>query len=332
MMKYYKRIPALFMAALVLAGSLTACAEEGEEIVVFTTPIPENVVFTVEDTECTKAQLKLLMLSNRDTYGDIYGIDVSEAAAMRTEAELSSYIRDLTLSQCARLCVMNEIASDYGIELSDIDRSVASSAAVELVTKLSEETIDYLDITIDEISKLYELLAVSDKVYEHITEGISTEVSDDEARVVRVRQIFVEDEDKAGKVGEELAAGADFAVTAASYNEADEITLEAYRGDFTEDIEKVIFALDDGEVSDRVDASGGYYYFCCVSKYDEELSEANKKSISDNRHKEAFDKVYDEYESRVDRRLIEERWATVDIKDAGAYSAEDFYPVYDRYF
>ena len=320
------------MAVVLSSSFLAGCGEEGEEIVVFTTPIPENVVFTVEDTECTKAQLKLLMLSNRDTYGDIYGIDISETANMRTEAELLSYIRDLTLSQWVKICVMNEIAADYDIELSDIDRSVASSAAVELVTRLSEVTIEFLNITIDEIAQMYELLAVSDKVYETITKNISTEVSDDESRVLRIRQIFVQEEDKAAAGAAELENGADFAVTAASYNEADEISLNVYRGDFSEDIEKVLFALNDDEMSARIDASNGYYFFYCVSKYDEELSEANKKVISDNRQREAFDKVYKEYEKKVDRRLIEERWAAVDITDADGFGATDFYPVYDRYF
>ena len=331
-MKNKKRLLSCFMAVALLSTVLVSCGEEGEEIVVFTTPIPENVVFTVEDTECTKAQLKLLMLSNRDTYGDIYGIDVSEAANMRTGAELLSYIRELTLSQMVRMCVMKEIAVDYDIELSDIDRSVASSAAVELVTKLSEETIEYLGITIDEIAGMYELLAVSDKVYENITKNISTEVSDDESRVVKIRRIFVQEEDKAAAVAAELEAGADFAVTAASYNEAEEISMDVYRGDFSEEIENIIFSLDDDEMSGRVDASDGYYFFYCVSKYDEELSEANKKVISDSRQREAFDKVYAEYEKKVDRRLIEERWATVDINDAADYGAADFYAVYDRYF
>ena len=332
MIKYKKNIFSLILAAAVLSVSLTACGEEGEEMVVFTTPIPENVVFTVEDTECTRAQMKLLMLSNRDTYGDIYGVDLTETSNMRTETELLSYIRDMTLSQMVRLCVMNEIAADYDVELSDIDRSVASSAAVELVTKLSEETIEYLDITIDEIARMYEILAVSDKLYEAVTKDVSTEVSDDESRVVRVRQIYVQDEEKAKAAGKEIASGADFAVTAASYNEAEEVSLNVYRGDFSEDIEKVIFSLDDGETSSRIDASDGYYYFYCVSKYDPELSEAHKKVISDNRLKDTFDAVYKSYEKKVDRRLIEERWATVDITDADAFDAVEFYPVYDRYF
>ena len=86
-----KRIFAFALALSLTAAGLFGCGEEGEEIVVFTTPIPDNVVFTVEETECTKAQLKLLMLSNRDTYGDVYGIDIAEGTNMRAEAELLNY-------------------------------------------------------------------------------------------------------------------------------------------------------------------------------------------------------------------------------------------------
>ena len=60
---------------------------------------------------------------------------------------------------------------------------------------------------------------MAEKLYQTLTQGVEEEVSDDEARVIRVQQIYVSDVQTAKKVQKLLNDGDDFASIAGTYNE-----------------------------------------------------------------------------------------------------------------
>ena len=63
-----------------------------------------------------------------------------------------------------------------------------------------------------ELKSIYERYAIAQKVYNTLTRGVNEEVSDDEARVIRIQQIYVKSEETARVVQQKLRNGSGFDV------------------------------------------------------------------------------------------------------------------------
>lgn len=68
-----------------------------------------------------------------------------------------------------------------------------------------------MDVAEADIAEYYTHYALAQKLYHSLTNGVNEEVSDDEARVMEIMQIYVTDEDRAHEVEQKLAQGDDFA-------------------------------------------------------------------------------------------------------------------------
>ena len=175
---------------------------------------------------------------------------------------------------------MDLLAQSQGTTLSEEELAQVAKASEEYYNSLSEAEISYMGgVTKGDIEEYYEHYALAQKLYNSLTNGVNGEVSDDEARVIEIMQIYVTSKDKAAEVSEKLAAGEDFATVANNYNELSSIQITVARDDLSQKVEDVAFNLDNDEISDEIETDNGYYFIKCLNKYDEELTEANKSNI-----------------------------------------------------
>ena len=196
---------------------------------------------------------------------------------------------------------------------------------------LSKDEIAYMDVTEETIETLYQNYALADKLYATLTEGVNEEVSDDEARIIHAMQIVVKDKENADAVTARLAAGEDFTSLASDYNEGQDIEVTFGRGDVPEEVEKVAFSMEDGEVSSCIETDQGYYFIKCVNKYDEELTQENKVKIAQEREKTAFNDAYDAFVKEQDSMLNEKLWDETKIVTDGSITTNSFFAVYAQY-
>src|SRR5699024_1124298 len=94
-----------------------------------------------------------------------------------------------------------------------------------------------------DVQELFERYLLAKKLYTSLTESVSSEVSDDEARVMDVKQIRVSDQKTAEAIASQLEGGADFAALAAEYNEAQATEIHVTRTTFDQEISDQLFAL-----------------------------------------------------------------------------------------
>ena len=66
--------------------------------------------------------------------------------------------------------------------------------------------------------------------------------------------------------------------------------------------------MDTDEISGAIEADGGYYFFQCLDKYNEELSEANKEVIVDNRRKQVLSDIVSDLEERYFSDMNTKLW------------------------
>ena len=139
------------------------------------------------------------------------------------EESLEQYVKDVTIQELSRIACMDLLAEEQEMRLTDAESDLAKKAAKEYFASLSDAEKSYMDVHESDIQEAYASYALAEKLYRTMTEGIDEEVSDDEARVIRVQQIYVTDAGIAKEVQKKLKDGEDFAAVAGTYNEKSKI-------------------------------------------------------------------------------------------------------------
>ena len=317
--------------ALCMSVLLCGCRIGNREIVVMLSgTLNDKQVFKMDKTACGLKEARVYLTNYQNIYGTAYGIDLWEHDF--GENSLEKYVKDVTLEKLTYVVGMDLLAESRGMELTDREWKLAGEAAEEYYDSLSDEETAYLGVTESDIQEYYAHYALAQKLYASLTESVNGEVSDDEARVMELMQIFVMDEKKASEVEAKLRNGDDFASLANNYNQHSAIQITVARDELPGEVEQAAFGLDNGEISGKIKTDNGYYFVKCLNKYNEELTEANKSNIVEKREKEAFDDIYKTYVSGLSAELNRELWEGLEMDTGGTISTDSFFEVYEAHF
>lgn len=329
-----KRKFALLMLTVCMLTSLTGCSIGDMEFVLNIQQVGRNHVFSINGTECTKEEAKLYLCNYQNIYGNEYGVNLWEHdfGSVVSDDTLENYVKDVTLSELANIMCMNLLAKEQGVTLTEEELNRVEKAANEYFNSLSKDEIAYMGIDWNELHECYEKYAIAQKLFDTLTEGVNEEVSDDEARVMRIQQIYVMAQEDAEEVLAKLEEGDDFASVASNYNEAGTIETTMKRGEYPAEVEALAFHLDNNEQTGMITTSDGYYFIKCISKLEAELTEQNKVNIIAQRRKEQFEDVFQEFVNAAEFALNEEIWDSIEIDTSGAITTDSFFAVYDRNF
>lgn len=302
----------------------------GKTDVVFTTGLSYNEVFKIEGETVTLPQAKVYLSNYQNIYGNAYDINLWEQE-FKTE-DLERYIKDITIAEMTRVMCMNQLAAKKEIALTEEEKERMEAAAEEYYESLTREEIRYMDVSKSVIEGLYKDYALAEKLYTTLTTGIDEEVSDDEARVMEVMQIYVTDQTKAGEIASRLSSGSDFYTLAAEYNEKGSIERTIRRGELPKEAEDTAFNLDNEEISESILTEDGYYFFKCVNKFNEQLTDENRVRILKEREKSAFNDEYDEFVSGLDSDINVDMWDELELKTDGTIKTNSFFTVFKKYY
>lgn len=311
-----------------LSMALTGCQIGNKDIVVSGT-LSSRQVFTLDKSACSLKEAKVYLANYQNIYGTAYTIDLWQHDF--GDASLLDYVKDITLEELTRVYTMDLLAQSQEVTLSEDETAKVAEAAKEYYASLSEDETTYMDVAEADIAEYYTHYALAQKLYHSLTNGVNEEVSDDEARVMEIMQIYVTDEERAHEVEQKLAQGDDFASVANNYNELSAIQVTVSRDDLPDEVEEVAFQLDDNAVSGMIAAGNGYYFIKCLNKYNEELTEANKSNIVEKREKEAFDDVYNEFVASLSSRLNTDLWDGIELTTDGSIQTNSFFAVFEKY-
>ena len=329
-----KRFITLCLALALVSSNLTGCTIGDTEIVLNTNFVGRKHVFSINGEKCTKEEARLYLCNYQNIYGYAYGLNLWEHIASEDlgEQTLEEYVKDVTLTELANIMCMGQMAKQQEIALTDEEKDAVTKAAEEYYASLSKSERSYIGIDKTKLKRFYEKYAVARKLYSLLTQGINEEVSDDEARVVRIQQIFVKTEEKAKLVQEKLSGKDKFENIASTYNEAATIEKNLARGEYPQAVDNVVFRMDDGDVSGMITTEKGYYFIKCIDKFDQELTEENKENIIAKRRKEQFDDKFLEFIETSQFELNESVWEDIKVDTSGDIKTNSFFEVYEKYF
>ena len=320
---------AVAAAAVMLAIGSSGC-RFGDEEVTISRGMSDDEVFMIGKNVCTLPVMKLLLMNNMNLHGESYGIDLLQNEDLKVQKKFEQYVKNTCMDEIARVYSMVALADAQGVTLTDEQKELAQWAGEDCFQSLTDAEKEYLSISQEQVQDIYEKYALADNLYRILVQDVNEEVSDDEARIMEIRQIYMTDEEQARNAFSDLEEGTEFSTVAANYNEADEITLTLQRGMLPEEAEAVAFSMDNGEFSDLIETDQGYYIFYCDNKFDEEKTQIHKQDIVEQRKQEAFYSVYDPFVETVDSKLNEGVWDHISIREMEQYACADSYVISEK--
>ena len=322
--KWIKSVAAMSLFAVI---SCSGCAHgDGSSIV---SRITVKQVLKVDGRSYSLPKAKVYLVNYQNLYGKMYGVDLWKQDAK--DDSLETYVKNLTVAQLTKILSMDSLAESREIKLEETELAAVQKAASAYYKSLTEQELEYLDVAEEDLRALYEDYALAQKLYRMLISEIDSEVSDDEARVMDAMQIVVSGRDTAKQVRKELKNGGDFTSLANSYNEAGRVKIQFSRGTLPEEVEAAAFALDNDECTDWIKTDEGYYFIYCVNKFNEELTDAHKLEIVQQREKEAFGDVYDAYSGTLEKKLYKKTWDEVSAEPTDGIGTDSFFSVYQEY-
>lgn len=333
-MKKKARLLAVLLTAVVL---LTGC-RFGDNVVITTTSMTDNEVFIIGNEKCSVALMKMMLANQMNLQKNSYGIDLMENEDLRVHKRFEQYVKNLALDEMSTVYTMSLLADSYigsgasDIELTEAQLEQVSWAAEEYESSITDEEKKITGVSREDIENYYTRYVKAIKVKQHIIKDVDTEVSDNEARVVDAEQIYTTHQANLSKIKQELASGSSFITVAANYNEADNISVAVQRGDYAEEVEQVIYDMENDEVSDAIQTGDGWYFIHCVNKNNDSLTTDHKKDIVIERQENAFNQIYSPFVKNLSSQLNEKIWEEINLEELAEISDTNFFKIFDKYF
>lgn len=300
---------AVLAAGLMLTGALAGCGKsdtlDGTQAVAVmdeTTNVPLGEVsflLRYQQAQMESYYGSMLGMTN------VYGQDLSGSGTVYGETAKESL-----MEQFKQMYVLEAEAANYGVELTDDEKTAISDAAAQFMEDNDTSVQNALGVTEADVEHVLTLITIQEKMFAPLTADVDTEVSDEEAaqkRIVYVSMsiagtetdddgntIDLTDEEKAAKKQElqdildaaKESGDLKAAVDAANENRDEDAQLTAsevtYGADSTSPAEEVRTAADalkDGEFAAIVETDSAYYAVQMVSTFDEDATANKKDSI-----------------------------------------------------
>lgn len=344
------RTIAYVLMLMLFVTMLTGC--EGKESIsdtkiVLTTGFEKDEVFRLGDSNCTVPEIMVYLTNIQNQYESIYGDEIWNTKI--DGVTLEDNIKEVALSRMAQVKTMTLLATEQGVVLTDKELASVDEITDMYFDSLSQVEKDTLNITRELIYNLYTEYAISTKVYESIIKDINPEISDDEARTITIKHIYIKTfnydddgnkvpydsvhKDEARRLAHELRqrieAGEDFDSLAREYSNDEEITLSFGKGEKETAFEVAAFELGKDELSEVVNTDYGFEIIKCMSTFNREVTDENKIKIVEKRKQEAFTAEYEEFAKGLTKNINDELWDSITFVHDANIDTHDFFELFD---
>lgn len=340
----------MFLCIIIISMTvLYGCGKKNTEIIL-TTDFKENEVFRINKLSCMLPEIKVYLVTARNQCEEAFGQEVWNVELNHTP--LSSQFKESILARIAQIKAINLLAQDQKITLDKNEEEQVKTAAHQYFSSISEAEANSLGVTEDIIYQMYAEYALANKVYQTLTSEVNTEVSDDEARTITVKQLLIKTYE-INDAGERIAytgarkqdayarcldllnrakTGDDFDALILDYNEEEKSEYSFAKGVMPQNYDEVAFALSPDEISDIIETEYGYHIIKCVTNLNREETDANKANIVNKRKETMFNKIYDEFLPTLTSNLNDELWKSINVDEQDGVTTKTFFDVYNEVF
>ena len=340
-----KRTAVAALTGVMAVGMLTGCGEK--KLDGTKTPLGIVSLSVREGQAQTEAMYKSFM-GGQDY--SIWSMDAEDGKTYGEQAVEQS-LKDVEL-----MYIMKEKAADYNVEVTDDDEQKIADAAAAFMAANSEETLQELAVSEDQVKTYLELQTYKSRMHDPLIADVDKDVSDEEAQQSSFDYVSIstadlsDDEIKqkkedAQKILDDLkAAGSDgdlneiaksvddsyssvsgtFDVNedAAKEDSDEESDSSSSSSAYPDEVMKVLRTLKDGEIGPDVIETDTSYYVVKLDKVnDEEATETKKQSIISTRENKLYTDTTEKWLDDADIKEEKKVLKTLKVTDNHKYVA-----------
>lgn len=283
----------------------------------------------------TQAQAMVVLASERNRYQNIYTDQIWNTKVEGQDDEnFGVYYLARMKDFLQNIKTLNLLAAERGVEASSAEKTAIAQLAEAFYEGLNDADLRYMaSCTFDDVKYMYTEYFVACKMAENLLSGVKTEVSDADAKVIRVAQIEVSDRAQAEQLAQDvLLAGANFDYYIRQYSESTQTEVTLARGAADNAYTQAAFALEQDAISGVVEQDGKYYILKCLDAYDEAATRSRKADLEQAIRTAAFQKSFEAYASAHVVRFADAFWESIDLSAEPESTADNFFSLYDDYF
>ena len=303
MNKLGRKLLVASLCACMAAASLTGCGSKAGKAAV-----------TVGDDTASLGLVNLMLRYNQaqmqSLYASFMGDNMWETYGETTKSNIVESLENMFL--------MEQHMSDYGVSITDEDKTKISEAATRFIEENDEKTVKAMNATQENVERLLTLYTVQSRMYNAIIAGVDTNVTDEEAAQKTVKYVLfstagstdedgnsveMSDEEKAAKkeqaqkLLDAVKGGEDMADALTELGEDRSPVTSSYgadNGTLNDTLKEAADKLSDGEVADElIETDGGYYVLQMVTTFDEEKTNEQKETILSQRKSDLYTETLD---------------------------------------
>ena len=289
----------------------------------------ENKAEQIE--EYTKQEAMIFLANERNRYQNSYTPKIWEIKINDTETFDRLMIRNVK-DFLEEVKLLNMLAEERGVSLSSQEREFVRQMTEAYYGGLAAADISYIGCTKEDVQKMYTQYYTACKMTDIVTDSPEEDISDSEAKVIRIMQIGTEDVKKAKAILKKIKIdGAGFNSMASRYSELDQIEVELKRGEKKDLIENTAFLLEEGQVSNILCKDGMYYIIKCTNGYDEAATKQRKERILTAMQSLKYNEVMEPYRAQHNIVFFDKFWNELTFGNDTASTAENFFDIYNEY-
>lgn len=323
--KKFKKIISLGMAVILAGTVLTGCKIKSD------TPIlgkifglGGNQIFKVNELVCSKIEYKLVFMDYVNKYKKDFGGDIDWNAKINNDLTMKEYIMDKAKEDISVKYTISSMAEEKNVRLDKDDMAEVVDLSNEYYNKLSQDEKDFTEATLDDVQAVYCNYELADKVYEKVTEDVGNDISEEDARVIKIQYIrmrtdnntVAEIKSKLNKIAKKVTdEKQDFSKEAKQVSEDDSVEKVLKKNEAKQKFETESFKVNPGQVSKIINDGKNYYLIYCVDNYDKTATATNKAEIIKEAKDQYFAKEYNKYVKSVSKDINTSAWNKIEPED-----------------
>ncbi|MBP5154270.1 MAG: hypothetical protein ILP12_04620 [Lachnospiraceae bacterium] len=273
-----RRSVLLLLSAVLLSLLLSACGGEVKEL-------REEQLISAGSSICSRAEMTLYLLAENAVYGGGSGGALWERQL--PDGDFSSYIREAVTTYLVNLFLLDAAARREGIVLSEAEEQAVKNAADRYQSALGEERAARYGITYDVIRTAFARWTRAQLYYEKIMHEAIPEISEEEARAIRVQIIEIDKSlgiETARSILASLEAGSSVSEAIKGIVGVSTRKETVIRGTYGGDFDLMAFSLRNGQWSPVLTQEGGYTLVQCLLASVPEETAVNRRRMEQAAH------------------------------------------------
>lgn len=277
------------------------------------------------------AQAMLIITTEANRYRTVYTDQIWQVQVGEEES-FQLYLLEQIRTFLKEVKTMNLLADERGIQLTGQEKEQLRQLSSEFYQSLTEADRECIGASEEDVYAMYEAYHRANRLVDEVTKNVDLEISDSEARVMKIQELCLETEESAQEAFQQLSEeGTNFSSVARAIREEGYKEESVGRGERSAAYETAVFSLEDGQLSQPFADGDSWYLVKCEDSYDEDATLERKERLALQRKNQAFRRIYDTFAGEHPVEIQGSIWENVDLTEMGQSTTVDFFERYQEY-